>query len=162
MKWKLEKNVWLTGAVNMTGSSGQHQATPTLTDSCGVLYKPCLGSVFLPSLCFKLHFKASEVSNFSQFNKFLCGLCVFALRVGVPCCFSQLLPPLHSLLFPFLWIWPSNDVCVRAYITHTDGGGVWWVLLILVALTVFPLPARSLPLFLRLSLPMLFLFRFFA
>jgi len=34
----------------------------------------------------------------------------------------------HSLLFPFLWIWPSNDACFWAYITRRDEGGVWWVL----------------------------------
>ena len=43
-------------------------------------------------------------SNFSQFNKFLCGLC-FCTQ-----CWSSLLlftvaSLLHSLLFPFLWIW---------------------------------------------------------
>lgn len=36
--------------------------------------------------------------------------------------------PLLSFLFPFLWIWLSNDVCVRAYITRTHAGGVWFPL----------------------------------
>ena len=84
----------------------------------------------LPFWGLQLHFQPI-------FRKFPCGLC-FCTQ-----CWSSLLlftvaSLLHSLLFPFLWIWPSDDVCVRAYITRTDGGGVWWVLWILVALTVFP------------------------
>ena len=92
--------------------------------------------IFLPVLPILRSSEASN-SNFSKFNKFLCGLC-FCTQ-----CWSSLLlftvaSLLHSLLFPFLWIWPSNDVCLRAYITRTDGGGVWWVLWNLVALTVSP------------------------
>ena len=128
-----------------------------------------LGTSFWKVFFFVLLFNFSSGSPFSSlfwglqlhfqpiFRKFPCGLC-FCTQ-----CWSSLLlftvaSLLHSLLFPFLWIWPSDDVCVRAYITRTDGGGVWWVLWILVALDCFsPLPAQSLPLFLRLSQPMLFL-----
>ena len=71
----------------------------------------------------------------------------------------MLFPPYTHFCSPFFGFGPP------AYITRTDGGGVWWVLWIPVALTACPcLPSPCLVfyLFLILSLPVLFLFRFFA